>query len=177
MAGIINFNFHPPEAGENNKQKAMSKPSKAIFRAISDGEQVVYNNPHDAQIFLEIHKDKRLVVNIQVEEEMGQKNLLYAYYQAAVIPAAIIGLTNAGWEAVDAVYADHVLKANSAKDFKVHVETGEMTPYLLDKSTMSKERLTKFVSDSILFIETTLGVLVPDSQEYLEKRSQLKRWK
>jgi tricorn protease-like protein len=156
----------------------MSSPKKAIFRATSDGEKIVFNNPSDVKLFLQAHKDKRLVVTIESEADLSEKQRMYAYYHTAVLDSAVTGYTRAGYECVDKVVADYLLKANHAKDFVYNKIKNTYEPYLIDKKDMDRDRLFKYLSDCVFHIEVDLGIIVPDSKEHLEKRSlRNSRWK
>lgn len=137
---------------------------EVIFEACGVDGDLVFSNPKDLQSFLLEHPEEVLLVHIEIAAQVSQKMKMFAYYHRVILQCAVIGYTAAGYEGVDNVVADYMLRAEFAKDY---IKKGEdWIPIVMDKRKMTKVRLHKFLSDCIFFIETQLQQRVPDSQEY-----------
>ena len=120
----------------------------------------------DFQKFLKMNVNKLITVSMVPTELLSEKQQLYDFYHKVVLGVAMECFTNDGWEAVDKVFADYLLKAQCGKGIKYNSKTQEQEVYILDKSRMNKEQLRKFVFDCITFLEVEKGYIVPDSAEY-----------
>lgn len=126
---------------------------------------LVYNQ--DFIDYLSQQKNVELYVEIKPKAKLSEKQMMYNYYHKVVLGTAISALTDLGWENMDKVKADHVLKAQCASG--TMVENGKEHIYLEDKSRMTKARLHKFITDCIHFLEVDLGYRVPESEPYKNK--------
>ncbi len=109
-------------------------------------------------------KGKDLVIEFRPQVKNGTKQAIYDYYHGILLPVAIQAYTDSGYELMDQVKVDYMLKAECAKGTMITPKGEEI--YLLDKSKMTKDRLVKFVSDCIVHLEMNLGAIVPRSDEY-----------
>jgi len=112
---------------------------------------------------LEEFTGKELQVTIEESASLSPKRKLYNYYHKVVLSSAIRMYSDFGYEAMDKLKADYLLKAECASS--TMIKNGKEVPYLEDKSAMSKTRLIKFVNDCIHFMESH-GYEVPDADEY-----------
>lgn len=108
-----------------------------------------------------------LVFNVKEATRLSDKERMYNYYHKAILPAMMEVLTRAGWIA-DKVIADYELKAVCAKDIYYNEKTGEQKIALIDKSSMNKSRLLKYINDCIMFLETEYGMTILSGQEWKE---------
>jgi len=115
--------------------------------------------------YLQHSQGKELSVHFSPAVKQSEKEQLYAYYHKVVLSVAVQVLTEDGW-IVDKVKADYMLKAECAKSELYNPKTGELIVYLEDKREMSKDRLYKYVTDCINWLETERGVSVPDSTSF-----------
>lgn len=140
------------------------KVPEVIFQACGVDGELVFSNPQDLTGFLMEHPEEVLLVHIELEAQTSAKMRMYAYYYRVILPCAVIGYTTAGYEGIDNVHADYLLRAEFAKDY---IKKGnDYVPIVLDKRNMTKPRLHKYMSDCIFFIENQLQQRVPDSEEY-----------
>ena len=121
----------------------------------------------DFQDYIQSNIDKKLNIVISPAESLPEKERLYRYYHKVILNVAISVFTNDGWEGVDKVKADYLLKAECAKEVMYNSKTNSEDIYLLDKASMNKDRLRKFISDCINYLEIERGARVPDSAAYL----------
>jgi len=108
-----------------------------------------------------------LRMELRPQVKSSSKQALYDYYHGVLMHVAIQAYTDAGYELMDEVKCDYLLKAECAKGTMTTPNGEEF--YLLDKSKMDKKRLIKFVNDCILHLEHNLGVPpenIPNSEEY-----------
>lgn len=117
--------------------------------------------------YLSENAEVELYVQIQHKASLTEKELMYAYYHRVVLGIAISALTDAGYELMDKVKADYILKSHCAVG--TMIKNGEEVIYLEDKARMPKKRLYKYISDCIFFLESELGVRVPSSESYKNK--------
>lgn len=99
----------------------------------------------------------------------NSKQALYDYLYGPLMSVAIQAYTDAGYELMDAVKCDYLLKCECAKGIMMTPE-GEKI-FLLDKAKMSKKRLVKYVNDIIVHLEMNLSVPhenIPDASLYKE---------
>ena len=111
--------------------------------------------------------DTELYVEIKPKAKLSEKQMMYNYYHKVILGVAMEAFTNLGWEDMDKIKADHVLKAQCACG--TMVQNGEEHVYLEDKSRMPKKRLSKYLNDCILFLEKDLNCRVPESGPYKDK--------
>lgn len=116
--------------------------------------------------FIAMNHGKEMILTLKNFSKSSEKQLMYSYYQKAVIGCTIIALTNDGWESVDDIIADSFLKQQVAQKLGYNKKGDVVIKYEEDKRSMSKERLHKYISDCIMFLENTFSIQVPDSQEY-----------
>jgi len=124
-------------------------------------------NNEDFFKYLSHMVDKEVVMELKPAVKKGTKQALYDYYHGPFMAIAIQAYTQAGYEGMDEVKCDYLLKAEVAKGAMTTPE-GEQV-YLLDKSKMTKERLIKFVNDCIDHLVINLDVPqenIPDSEMY-----------
>lgn len=114
--------------------------------------------------FLKENEGKEFVLELREAVKYTDKEKMYAYYHHVVLAAAIRGFTKAGYEYMDKIKADYLLKSECA--VATMVKNGKEEPYLEDKARMSKTRLYKFIADCILFIEKELQIEVVGSDEF-----------
>lgn len=110
------------------------------------------------------YHDQELDITIAPTASYPEKERMYRFYHKAVLSAAIKGLTEKGYELMDKIKADYILKSNCA--VSTMINNGKEEPYLEDKAAMSKERLYRFISDCIHFIETELEEEVIGADEF-----------
>ena len=119
----------------------------------------------DFKDFLTENAEKPLTMILKPGIKAGSKDSLYNFYHGVILPVAIEALTGAGYEMMDKIKSDYLLKSQCATGTMVRNGIEEI--YLEDKARMTKKRLTKYVSDCIFFLENDLGVeKVPDSESY-----------
>lgn len=123
----------------------------------------------DLHNYLTKFKGIALRMELKPMPKTGTKQRMYDFYNGVIIPVAMQAYMDAGYEMLDEVQTDYLLKAECAKGSMVTPE-GEKA-YLLDKSKMTKERLTKFVADVLLHLEMNLNVKnIPDAEMYKNLR-------
>jgi hypothetical protein len=116
--------------------------------------------------YLKANVGNPLIAMFSPAKNQSEKEQMYAYYHKVVLGVAMQAFTDDGWEGVDKVKADHLLKSMFAKDIMYNHKTGKEEVYLEDKSAMNKGRLIKFITDCIIWLEIERGVAVPDADEY-----------
>jgi hypothetical protein len=124
------------------------------------------SNP-DFQKYLQKYEGEELELHLSPAVKTAEKERMYAFYHKVVLGVAMRVFTDDGWESVDKVKADYLLKAECAKAPLYNTKTGEVDVYLEDKASMTKERLYKYISDCITFLEVERGAKVPDSVSFL----------
>lgn len=140
------------------------KVPEVIFSAVSRGNALVWHNPDDLERYLIEHRDEELFIHIELAAKLSQKMQMYKFYHRVILQCAVIGYTAVGYEGVDNVKADYLLRSEFAKDFIKGPKGWE--PIILDKRNMTKARLHKYLEDCIFFIENELQQGVPDSEAY-----------
>mgnify|MGYP006921356593 CR=1 FL=1 len=153
-----------------------NKIPELIFSARAENEKLLFRNPEDVRKYCIEHSDEDLLVHIQPLAKTAPKLKMYAFYYVNILECAVIGYTNAGYEGVDKVTADYLLRAQFAKDY-IRKPDGTYEPIMLDKRNMSKARLLKLLQDSIMFIENDLGIEVADSEEYKVMKATKRNFK
>jgi hypothetical protein len=133
--------------------------------AVSRPPYLSFDNPSDLEKYIIEHAGEKLFVHIEPMAQVSEKIKMFAYYHRVILHCAVIGYTAAGWEGIDSVKADFLLRAELAKDHAKDPK-GEWIPTILDKRSMTKARLHKFLEDCIFFIENTLQQNIPNSEDY-----------
>lgn len=138
------------------------------FRLSDQLSDLIQNR--DFKNYLKSQEGKVLSMSLIPAVKQSEKDQLYAYYHRVVLGVAMQCFSDDGWVGVDKVKADYMLKAECAKSIIYNSKTGEEDIYLEDKKDMNKERLYKYVSDCINFLEMERGYKVPDSQSFRIKK-------
>lgn len=146
------------------------KTSEAIFSSSTKDRKIIWHNVYDLERFLADNEGIDLYWTCKQANKLSKKYKMYAYWHVAILEAAVRGYTNAGYEGIDKVKADYLLRAELAKDFIIKPD-GSRQVIMLDKSGMSAQRLHKLLSDAIFFLESELQVEVVDGQEWKLNRS------
>ncbi len=124
----------------------------------------------DFSKYLKENEDVTLVMQLQPKVKQSEKERMYAYYHGPLLGVAVLAFTDAGYEMMDKVKADYLLKLECAK--ATMVKNGEEEIYLEDKSKMTKDRLYRFISDCIFFLEDELNIQgVPDAESYRNREA------
>jgi len=147
----IHFNF-TPKFGHNLRDKL--------------GE-LIYNEEFIK--YLSHMQGKEIRMELKPAVRSNTKQALYDFYHGPLMAVVISTYTDAGYELMDEVKCDYLLKAEFAKG-TMTTPNGEEV-YLLDKSKMNKDRLVKFVNDVITHLEMDFGVppeKIPDAKAYKE---------
>jgi len=126
----------------------------------------------DFQDFLRHNIGKSITATFKLSQSIPEKQRMYDFYHRVVLGVAMQVYTDLGWESMDKVKADYLLKAECGKGIMYNPVTEEEEVYLLDKSRMNKDRLRKYLTDCITYLEVEMGAIVPDSSSYkMELRS------
>jgi hypothetical protein len=121
----------------------------------------------DFNTFLRGNIGKSITVELKLTEKLSEKQRMYDYYHKIILAVAMQVYSNEGWDAMDKVKADFFLKAECGKGIMYNPVTETQEVYLLDKSRMNRDRLHKFITDCITFLDIEKGAKVPDSASYL----------
>ena len=121
----------------------------------------------DVQTLMQGTIGKELTVEMKLSTKIPEKARMYNFYHRVILGIAMQCFSNDGWEAVDKVKADYILKAECGKGIMYNHKTGEEDIYLLDKAKMNKDRLHKYITDCITFLEVEKGYIVPDSASFI----------
>ncbi|MFN5416464.1 MAG: hypothetical protein ACK5B9_05360 [Flavobacteriia bacterium] len=116
--------------------------------------------------FLLENNEKTLKVEFSAKISKSDKQEMYDFYHKVVLSVAIQVFTNEGWDAMDKVKADHFLKMECAKGLVFNHKLDRTEIFIEEKSKMNKQRLHKFISDCIVFLEVEKGARVPDADSY-----------
>jgi len=149
---------------------------EAIFNAHSDGQRLTFYNTDDFAIYLAETKDEDLIISVKPKANAAEKLRMYAFYHGPVMHCAMMGYTAAGYHGIDKVKAEYLLRAEFGKDF-IQKPDGTYQVIMLDRSSMSKNRFLKYLQDCLLFIEETLKMQVPDSEEWRMKQFTKRNFK
>jgi len=137
-----------------------------VFGAQAQNGVLVFNDYFLTNEFLHSINGKKLTVTIEEEAGRTDKEKLYAYYHKVVLRQhALPAMRNAGYICKDEVEISYHLEAMFAKVY-VKKPDGTYNIATENKSKMTKDRLLTFVVDVIHFLETELGEMVSDSEEY-----------
>ncbi len=137
---------------------------EAIFKGTTKDGKIIWSSEDVEKYFLE-NDGLELIAEFKLAARVGPKMKLYAFYHGPLLSCAMIGYTFAGWEGIDKVKADYLLRAEMCKDF-IKKPDGTYEVIMLDKRGMSAPRLLKFVQDCLFYIEQELKQTVPDAEEY-----------
>lgn len=121
---------------------------------------------HVSEIFVTPKNIKKVMDFFEGTEKQGDKEKLYSYYHKVVLRQhAVRAFRNIGYVGEDEVVIDYRLRSMFAK---IHLKKpdGDYDIALEDKKHMTKDRLLRFVVDVIFFLETEMGEIVSDSEEY-----------
>lgn len=142
---------------------------EAIFSKVSKDGKLVSLSPDEERKYALEHDGEIIVAHYKPMAKTGEKMRMYAFYHSVMLECAMIGFTYIGYEGIDKVKADYLLRAEFAKDFIVRPD-GSTQVIMLDKRNMTKARLLKYLQDCIMFIESELQQNIPDSSEYKLKK-------
>lgn len=120
----------------------------------------------DVQTFLRGHKDQEITVEMKPTAKLSEKVQMYNYYHRVILGVAIDCFENDGWEAMDKVKADYLLKMECGKEIMYNEKTDTEQIYLFEKSGAPKRELHKFICRCITYLEVERGYRVPDSESY-----------
>lgn len=129
---------------------------------------IAWDDHLNVQIYLSKLRGEKLSFNVTVVSKMSEKMKLYRYLHKAVLPVLLEELVRDGWENMDLVAADSVLKNLIARQPVYNSKTKEEGYILIDKKDMNKGRLLKYVVDAIHFLESQYGRVVMSGDEYKE---------
>lgn len=143
------------------------------FKAL-DGKPVFsYDDFH--RFCLE-HEGGEIIMHCRPKASTPEKMKMYAFYHVNILNCATLGYTYRGYNGIDNVKSDYLLRAEFAKDF-IEKPDGTYESIMLDKRGMTKTRLFKFIQDCIFFIEQDLQVEVPSAEEYKIKKETGRNFK
>ena len=117
--------------------------------------------------YLVHHNDVELTIKLSPRAKSSEKQQMYAYYHGPLLSVAVRMFTDLGYELMDKVKADYLLKSECAVG--TMIRNGKEEIYLEDKAVMSKDRLLKYIQDCIFFLESN-GYETPDSDEYKNQK-------
>jgi len=138
----------------------------SILRATIDGDKFKFKDLYGLGKVLGELQGQEVDVKITPAVKSSEKQRMYAYYQAVVLPLTIRALTKDGYELVDEYAADHYLKATCAKAILYNTHDDAEMAYVLEKRAMNKERLVKFIGDCVWLLEERHEIVCPDGGVY-----------
>ena len=139
--------------------------SKAIFEAMPEHGRLTFNTK-DARDYLLEKEGVPQYITMQDADKISKKLKMYNYLYKVVYPAAVNAFRHHGYEGANTAWVDHKLKSWFAMK-SLETKEGETDEYYPeDKGSMSKDRLHKYLSDCIFFVEKELDCRVPDATEY-----------
>ncbi len=144
------------------------KVPTAIFKAFAKDGRPVFGPDMDSYCIE--HEGEELFVHVEPMVQVPEKMKMYSFWYCNILECAVIGYTAAGYESIDKVTADYLLRAELAKDF-VKKPDGSYQVIMLDKKNMTKARLHKLLSDAIFYIESNLDIRVVEAEEYKLKKA------
>lgn len=105
-------------------------------------------------------------ITFEDTEKRTEKDKMYAYYHKIVLRQhAVRAFRSAGYVCKDEVEVSYHLEAMFAKMY-VKKPDGTYNIVTENKSKMTKDRLLTFIVDVIHFLETEMGEVVSDSEEF-----------
>jgi len=143
---------------------------ESLFKAFASGGKIVFNNSEDLSTYAHEHEGQEFSVRFTPIAKGTEKEAMYAYYHTAILDSAVMGFTYRGYEGIDKVKADYLLRAELAKDF-IKKPDGSFEAVMMDKKNMTKARLLKYVQDAIMYIEINLEQRVPDADEWKHRKA------
>ena len=146
------------------------KLPEMIVKATAKEGRLLFNNPEDIRMYCIEHDGEDLFVHFQQEAKTADKYKMYAFWYTNILECALLGYTAAGYENLDKVHCDYLLRSELAKDF-IRKPDGSYQVIMLDKKNMTKPRLHKLLQDAIFFIENDLQIRVPGSEEFKLKKA------
>ena len=149
---------------------------EAILTARSNGERLFFYNSKDFAKLLTETAGEDLIISVKPKAKSAEKLRMFAYYHGPVLHCAMMGFTAMGYDGIDKVKAEYLLRAEFAKDF-IKKPDGSYQVIMLDRSAMTKARFLKYLQDCLLFIENDLKMNVPDSEEYLVSKATSRNFK
>lgn len=158
---------------ENHVLKCMSVPDSVngdiYLEQRRDYSKIVQYNSlegHTCDIYILNKNISHVIDFFEGTEKQGDKEKLYSYYHKVVLRQhAVRAFRNAGYVMEDEVNIDYRLRSMFAKLY-LKKPDGTFDIALEDKKRMGKDRLLNFIVDVIHFLETELGEMVSDSEEY-----------
>jgi hypothetical protein len=113
------------------------------------------------------NQEEELTVRISsARNKFKDKESMFEYYHKVVLAGAIEVFSADGWEGMDKVKADYFLKEECAKGIIYNPKINKEVIYLEEKANMSRDRLYKFITDCITFLEVEKNARVPDSSSW-----------
>jgi hypothetical protein len=115
--------------------------------------------------YLTHSEGQEIFLQLSPAVKTSEKQLMYAYYHGPLLSVAMQAFEDAGYEMMNKLKTDYLLKVQCAAS--TMVRNGKEEPYLEDKGAMTKDRLRKYITDCIFFLESELDVMnIPDAEEY-----------
>jgi hypothetical protein len=137
-----------------------------IFGAQTMNGILYFNNKEDSEAYFKSIKGIQLTVTIEENDKLTDKQKLYNYYHKVVLRQhALKAFRAAGYVCKDEVEVSYHLEAMFAKIY-LKKPDGTFEIGIEPKHRMTKGRLLIFVVDVIHFLETEMGEMVSDSEEY-----------
>ena len=130
--------------------------------------KMAWDNTAEVQRYLAAYRGQKLSFNIKVVSELSEKMRLYRYLHKAVLPVLMEEFTKAGFELLDIVKTDKILKSVIARDYIVNEKTGKVIETTEDKRDMNKARLLKYIVDALHLLESQYGRTVMSGDDYKE---------
>lgn len=141
------------------------KTHEAIFTGIAHIGGIFWSNMQDLSKFCQENVGEELTITVSLSAKTSKKLKMYAYWHVAILPAAVICFTEAGYTSVDNVKADYMLRAEMARDYAIKPD-GDPFIVVMDKRAMTNKRLHKLISDALWFMEEQFGHVVPSAEEW-----------
>lgn len=141
------------------------KTHEAIFTAKAHVGGLLWSNMEDLVKFCQENLGEELTVTVSLSAKTSKKLKMYAYWHVAILPAAVICFTEAGYSGIDTVKADFMIRAEMARDYAMKPD-GDPFIVVMDKRGMTNKRLHKLISDALWFLEEQFGHIVPSAEEW-----------
>lgn len=124
-----------------------------------------------AEEYINQHKGKTLIFDIIDPSALSGKAKLFNYYNGVFLPVATRAFRDAGYNfddsATDAFLMNQFGRSVFYKSTEQN-EDGEELHLPTSKSSWTKQKLSDYVDDCIVFLLQELGAEAPDSVEYLK---------
>ena len=127
-----------------------------------------------AKEFINQHKGKTLVFDIIDPSALSGKSKLFNYYNGVFLPVATKAFRDAG-NAYDVAATDAELM-NMFGRTPYTDKSGDVVLLATSKSGWTKQKLSDYVDDCILFLIEELQTEAPDSVEYLKDEEKKKKF-